>query len=403
MTPSTLEIVKSAGWLHEQNYIGGAWQGADNGETRGVQDPATGATIGTIAWSGTAETRRAIDAAHGAFRTWSMTTADERAGLLLNMAAIIRQNVEAIASMLTLEQGKPLAEARSEILLGASYVQWFAEEARRINGEIIPSPWPDRQLLVTREPVGVVGAISPWNFPFSMLARKVAPALASGCTIVVKPSEFTPYCGLLWGLLAERAGLPAGVCHVYVESTADVKMAVDIVINAKISRPSVCNSLDTLIVDEKIARRMLKALIPKLEQYGVTIHADKLSFELMRGYPLLQKVRTGDFAREWLSLACSVKVVKNVNEALAHIRTYSTRHSEAIVSANKKLCERFLHEVDAAAVYSNASTRFTDGEQFGLGAEIGISTQKLHARGPFALEKLVTEKWVIRGNGQIRS
>lgn len=175
MTSSTLELIKSGGWLNELNYIGGAWQGADNGETRPVQDPATGATIGTIAWSGTAETHRAIDAAHGAFSTWSMTTAAERADLLLNLAGIIRQHVDVLASMLTLEQGKPLTEARNEMLLGAGYVQWFAEEARRINGDIVPSPWPDRQILVTREPVGVVGAISPWNFPFSMLARKVAP------------------------------------------------------------------------------------------------------------------------------------------------------------------------------------------------------------------------------------
>ncbi|MBC8083641.1 MAG: NAD-dependent succinate-semialdehyde dehydrogenase [Hymenobacter sp.] len=222
MTSSALETIKSAGWLQELNYIGGTWQGADNGETHAVEDPATGTTIGRIAWSGTAETRRAIEAAQAAFSTWSMKTATERASLLLKMAAIIRQNVEALASMLTLEQGKPLAEARAEMLLGADYVQWFAEEARRLNGEIIPSPWPHRQLLVTREPVGVVGAISPWNFPFSMLARKVAPALAAGCTIVVKPAELTPYCGLLWGLLAEQAGLPAGVVNVLTGDSAHI-------------------------------------------------------------------------------------------------------------------------------------------------------------------------------------
>jgi len=124
--------------------------------------------------------------------------------------------------MLTLEQGKPLAEARGEMKLGADYIQWFAEEARRINGEIIPSPWKDRQILVTREPVGVVGAISPWNFPFSMLSRKVAPALAAGCTIVIKPSEFTPYSGLLYAVLAERAGIPAGVVNVVTGDGAAV-------------------------------------------------------------------------------------------------------------------------------------------------------------------------------------
>lgn len=222
MISSVLETVTSAGWLREQNHIGGTWAGADTGETHAVEDPATGTTIGRIAWSGTAETRRAIEVAQAAFRSWSLTTASERARLLHEMAHLIRQNVEVLTSLLTLEQGKPLAEARAEMLLGADYVQWFAEEARRLNGEIIPSPWPDRQLLVTREPVGVVGAISPWNFPFSMLARKVAPALAAGCTLVVKPAELTPYCGLLWGRLAELAGLPAGVVNVLTGDSAQI-------------------------------------------------------------------------------------------------------------------------------------------------------------------------------------
>ena len=219
---SVLETIKAAGWLKEQNFIGGEWPWADSGATHAVEDPATGQPIGTIAWSGTAETRRAIEAAHAAFGPWSRTTAAERAAVLLTMAGLIRQHADVLARLLTLEQGKPLAEAHAEILLGAGYVQWFAEEARRLNGEIVPSPWPGRQLLVTREPVGVVGAISPWNFPFSMLARKVAPALAAGCTVVVKPSELTPYCGLLWGLLAERAGLPAGVVNVVTGDAAQI-------------------------------------------------------------------------------------------------------------------------------------------------------------------------------------
>lgn len=217
-----LENIKSSGWLRETNFIGGAWVAADDGRLHGVNDPATGAAIGSIAWSGAADTRRAIDAAQSAFASWSMTTANERADVLHKMAATVRANLDDLAGMLTLEQGKPLAEARAEIKLGADYIQWFAEQARRINGEIIPSPWQGRQILVTREPVGVVGAISPWNFPFSMLARKIAPALAAGCTIVVKPSELTPYCGLLWGVLAEAAGVPAGVVNVVTGDAAAI-------------------------------------------------------------------------------------------------------------------------------------------------------------------------------------
>ncbi|MES1214468.1 MAG: glutamate-5-semialdehyde dehydrogenase [Bacteroidota bacterium] len=195
----------------------------------------------------------------------------------------------------------------------------------------------------------------------------------------------------------------AGVCHVYVEKDADIKKAVAIAVNAKVSRPSVCNALDSLLVDEPIAAKFIQQLLPEFEKYGVEIFADTKAYKLLGKYPYKQKASAADFGREFLSLKCALKIVKNYDEAITHIRKYSTKHSEAIVSKNKILCERFLKEVDAATVYSNASTRFTDGAEFGLGAEIGISTQKLHARGPFALEKLVTEKWVMRGNGQIRN
>ena len=194
----------------------------------------------------------------------------------------------------------------------------------------------------------------------------------------------------------------AGVCHTYVEASANIDKAINIVVNAKTTRPAVCNSLDVIVVDEKIAKLFLDKLQPAFATFPVEIFADKKSYVLLKGYQHLQKAIREDFDREFLTLKCAIKVVSNIEEALAHIAQHSTKHSEAIVSENKKSCERFLREVDAAAVYANASTRFTDGEEFGLGAEIGISTQKLHARGPFALEKLVTEKWVIKGNGQIR-
>jgi glutamate-5-semialdehyde dehydrogenase len=194
----------------------------------------------------------------------------------------------------------------------------------------------------------------------------------------------------------------AGVCHVYVEKDAAIDKALNIVVNAKVSRPSVCNAVDTILVDEPVAPIFLKELQPLFHKYKVEIFAEPKAHRLLKDYPYLKKADAEDFGKEFLSLKCAVKVVKNIDEALSHIQQYSTKHSEAIVSRNKKQCERFLQEVDAAAVYSNASTRFTDGEEFGLGAEIGISTQKLHARGPFALEKLVTEKWIIKGNGQVR-
>lgn len=207
----------------------------------------------------------------------------------------------------------------------------------------------------------------------------------------------------------EHASVPvietgAGVCHTYVESTANLAKAAEIVTNAKVSRPSVCNSLDTVIVDKKVTKELLDLLAPKLLEYDVEIFADEFSHQILSGlkYPYLNRAVEEDYGREFLDFKCSVKTVENADEALKHIRNYSSKHSEAIISENKELCERFLNEVDAAAVFTNASTRFTDGGVFGLGAEIGISTQKLHARGPFALEKLVTEKWIVRGDGQIR-
>lgn len=196
----------------------------------------------------------------------------------------------------------------------------------------------------------------------------------------------------------------AGVCHTYVHKEADLDKAAKIVVNAKVSRPSVCNSLDTILLDKEVAEKFLPKIVDGLKEYNVVIHADETSYPLLQkaGYPYLEKATEEDFGREYLGFECSIKTVNNEEEAIQHISEYSSKHSEAILTENIAIGEQFLMEVDAAAVYINASTRFTDGGVFGLGAEIGISTQKLHARGPFALEKLVTEKWLVRGNGQIR-
>jgi glutamate-5-semialdehyde dehydrogenase len=207
----------------------------------------------------------------------------------------------------------------------------------------------------------------------------------------------------------ENASVPtietgAGVCHTYVEKTGDLEKAAAIVVNAKVSRPSVCNSLDTILVDRAVAAEFLPKLKDDFIKWDVEVFADNVSYDILAkaGYPYLKHAAPEDFGKEFLDYKCSVKVVDDLEEALDHIRTYSSRHSEAIISSDAESIERFLNETDAAAVYANASTRFTDGGVFALGAEIGISTQKLHARGPFALEKLVTEKWVVRGNGQVR-
>jgi len=196
----------------------------------------------------------------------------------------------------------------------------------------------------------------------------------------------------------------AGVVHTYVEKTADLAKAKDIIVNARVSRPSVCNSLDCAIVDESIVNSFLPMLIEDFNYWNVEVYADAPAYTALKqaGYTKLHEAKPEDFGKEWLDYKISIKTVSGIDEALAHIQEYSSRHSEAILTENQALANQFLSEVDAAAVYHNASTRFTDGGQFGLGAEIGISTQKLHARGPFALEKLVTEKWVVTGTGQVR-
>ncbi|MBX7261944.1 MAG: gamma-glutamyl-phosphate reductase, partial [Chitinophagales bacterium] len=173
---------------------------------------------------------------------------------------------------------------------------------------------------------------------------------------------------------------------------------------AKTQRPSVCNSLDTILIDKTVAKDFLPKIIDGFNQFGVEIFADEDAYAILNkaNYSGLHKATEENFGMEYLSQKCSVKTVENLEEALTHIRKYSSKHSEAIISEDADKIARFLNDVDAAAVYSNASTRFTDGGVFGLGAEIGISTQKLHARGPFALEKLTTEKWFVKGNGQTR-
>lgn len=199
--------------LAQANYIGGRWLAADDTATP-VADPSTGEVIGKVPHAGATETRDAIDAAHAAFPEWRMKTATERATLLRRLSALVTENAEDLARILTSEQGKPLREARGEIAMSAAYIQWFAEEGRRIYGDIIPSPWKEHRILVTKEPVGVVAAITPWNFPSSMIARKLGPALAAGCTIIIKPAPQTPLSALAWGVLCETAGIPAGVVNI---------------------------------------------------------------------------------------------------------------------------------------------------------------------------------------------
>jgi len=208
--------------LKTQAYVDGQWIDADSGETLPVLNPATGETIAEIAKCGTAETRRAIVAAESALVKWRQKTAKERAAVLRKWFTLMMEAQEDLAQIMTAEQGKPLAEARGEIAYGANYIEWFAEEAKRIYGDTIPHPSNDKRIVIIKQPVGVVACITPWNFPNAMLTRKIAPALAAGCTVVCKPASETPLSALAFVELAERAGVPAGVINIVAGITREI-------------------------------------------------------------------------------------------------------------------------------------------------------------------------------------
>ncbi len=213
--------LKDSALLRTQMYIDGQWTHATASQTFPVRNPATGEVLAEVADGGAVEAERAIAAAERAFPLWRAKTAAQRANLLWRWYELILEHAEDLALLMTLEQGKPLAEARGEVRYGASFVEWFAEEARRVYGDILPPHGPRMRLFVFKEPIGVVAAITPWNFPNAMITRKVAPALAAGCTVVVKPSEETPLSALALAELAHRAGFPAGVFNVVTGADAD--------------------------------------------------------------------------------------------------------------------------------------------------------------------------------------
>jgi succinate-semialdehyde dehydrogenase/glutarate-semialdehyde dehydrogenase len=215
-------LLKDPDLFRQQAYIGGRWCDADSGATVKVNNPATGETLGSVPMMTANETRRAIEAAKNAFIDWSRKPAKERSTLLRLWHDLIMSNVGDLGALMTAEQGKPLAEAKGEVAYAASFIEWFGEEAKRVYGDTIPSPWSDRRLVVIKQPIGVCAAITPWNFPAAMIARKVGPALASGCTMVARPATSTPYSALALAVLAERAGIPAGVFNVLTGSSREI-------------------------------------------------------------------------------------------------------------------------------------------------------------------------------------
>lgn len=214
--------LNNASLLRQQAFIGGQWLDADSAGQIEVRNPASNEIVGSVPNMGAAETRRAISAATQAFAGWKSTAADERSDLLLAWYQLILDNADDLAAIMTTEQGKPLTEAKGEVVYGASFLKWYAEEARRIYGETIPAKTPDQRILVIRQPVGVCATITPWNFPIAMITRKAAPALAAGCTLVSRPTSLTPLSALALAALAEEAGFPKGVINILTGDSAPI-------------------------------------------------------------------------------------------------------------------------------------------------------------------------------------
>ncbi len=214
--------LKDTNLFRQQANLEGKWQNADDGKTIEVTNPATGAVIGTVPKMGVVETKRAIEAANKALPAWRAKTAKERSIIIRRWYELLMQHQDDLALILTTEQGKPLAEAKGEIAYGASYLDWFSEEAKRVYGDVIPGHMTDKRVIVIKQPIGVTAAITPWNFPNAMITRKAGPALAAGCTMIIKPASATPYSALALVALAERAGIPAGVLSVITGSAGDI-------------------------------------------------------------------------------------------------------------------------------------------------------------------------------------
>ena len=337
--------------LRDACLIDGEWVGA-GGARLEVRNPATGDLIATVPAVGAGETRRAIAAAEAAFRPWKARTAGERAKILKRWFALMMEHQEDLARLMTAEQGKPLAEARGEIAYAASFIEWFAEEARRVYGEVIPSPMPDRRLVVIKQPVGVCAAITPWNFPAAMITRKAAPALAAGCTMVVKPAEQTPLSALALAWLGEQAGLPPGVLNIV---TGDpVAIGGELTSNPKVLKLSFTGSTE-------VGRLLMAQCAPTIK---------RLSLELGGNAPFIV------FEDADLDAAVAGAMVSKYRNA-----------GQTCVCANRFLVQESVQEAFAAKLAVAVT-----GLKVGAGTDADVTTGPLIDAGALAkVEELLAD------------
>ena len=315
--------LKHADLLRRQAYIDGAWVGADSGRTFKVTNPADGSLVAEVPDMGRAETKRAIEAAEAAWPAWAALTAKQRGAILRKWYDLMLQHQEDLGALMVLEQGKPLAEAKGEVAYGASFVDWFAEEGRRIYGDVIPGHAPDKRILVLKQPVGVVAAITPWNFPVAMITRKVAPALAAGCPVVVKPAEDTPLCALALARLAEEAGMPKGVFNIVTSSRGE-EVGLELTTNPIVRKVSFTGSTEVGKILMRQSADTLKKLSLELGGNAPFIVFEDADLDAAVAGAMISKYRnTGQ------TCVCA-------NRLLVHDKVYDA-FAAKLVEATKKL------------------------------------------------------------------
>jgi succinate-semialdehyde dehydrogenase/glutarate-semialdehyde dehydrogenase len=324
--------------LRSQAYLDGVWTDADSGETFPVHDPATGAVIAEVPRLGVAETRRAIEAAERALPAWKARTAKERARVLRRLADLMQDRSGDLAALMVAEQGKPLAEAQAEVAYAASFYEWFAEEAKRLDGRVIPTPWPGKRIVVTRDAIGVTAGITPWNFPSAMVTRKSAPALAAGCTMVLKPAEQTPLSALAVAVLAEEAGVPPGVFSVVTGAAEDAP-----VIGGELTANPLVRKLG-FTGSAEVGKLLMRQCAGSLK---------KISLELGGNAPLI------------------VFDDADLDEAVGAALVAKFRNSgQTCISANRMLVQEGIYD-DFLAAFSEAVSRLTVGNGFTPGVDVG--------------------------------
>ncbi len=360
--------------LHHQSYIQGQWVDADDGSHFTVDNPADGQTIAHVANSGPAAATRAIDAANAAWPAWRALTAKARAGILRKWFDLIIANTEDLARIMTTEQGKPLAEARGEVAYGASFVEWFAEQGKRIMGDTIDAPMPNTRILVLREPIGVCAAITPWNFPIAMITRKIAPALAAGCSVVLKPAEQTPLSALALAELAQRAGIPAGVINII---TADSEQSIAV---GKVLCESPIVRKLTFTGSTQVGRILMQQSAPTIKKLSLELggNAPFIIFDDADIDAAIEGAMASKYRNAGQTCVCT-------NRFYAHAKIYdlfAQKLTEA-VNARLKVGEGFEDGITTGPLIDEAAVKKVQehiDDALAKGAKV-LTGGKAHARG----------------------